>query len=254
MLRDPDRLQRPRVFNLRKGLPIGMITWGLAAISGASISMLSKELRDRFTKPPEAFKEWHIDPESYRLADVAERVKQFMFDENYQQAAQADPNLDTSAFIVAGFSASERHAEEYLIKLSPSGAEGPSPVRSSEETGVAWSGQPEAISRLMNGYAPGLGDVFEKRLGVDKANVEPALDVIKQELEAPLVNPSMPFQDAIDLADFLVDLSIKYHRFVPGAPTVGGPIEVAAISKHEGFRWVKRKFYYDARLNPEEVN
>ncbi len=60
----------------------------------------------------------------------------------------------------------------------------------------------------------------------------------------------MPIQDAIDLATFLVDVTIKFSRFAPGPPTVGGPIEVAAITKHEGFKWVRRKFYYQAKYNP----
>ena len=31
---------------------------------------------------------------------------------------------------------------------------------------------------------------------------------------------------------------------------IRGPIEVAAVTKHEGFKWVKRKHYYDVTLNP----
>jgi hypothetical protein len=61
----------------------------------------------------------------------------------------------------------------------------------------------------------------------------------------------MPIQDVIDLAEFLVHSTIMFSRFAPGAPTVGGPIEIAAITKHEGFKWVQRKYYYDLRLNPE---
>ena len=57
-------------------------------------------------------------------------------------------------------------------------------------------------------------------------------------------------QDAIDLAAFFVDLTIKFSRFAPGAPTVGGPVEVAVITKHEGFKWVRRKHYYTAEYNP----
>jgi len=30
--------------------------------------------------------------------------------------------------------------------------------------------------------------------------------------------------------------AITYFRFTPGAPSVGGPIEIAAITKHEGFK------------------
>ena len=44
--------------------------------------------------------------------------------------------------------------------------------------------------------------------------------------------------------------SIGFARFRPGANTIGGPIEIAAVSKHEGFKWVKRKHYFDSILNP----
>ena len=33
------------------------------------------------------------------------------------------------------------------------------------------------------------------------------------------------------------------------AETVGGPIDVAVISKSEGFIWIKRKLYFDKNLN-----
>jgi len=32
--------------------------------------------------------------------------------------------------------------------------------------------------------------------------------------------------------------------------TVGGPIDVAVITKGDGFVWVKRKHYFRAELNP----
>jgi hypothetical protein len=73
-------------------------------------------------------------------------------------------------------------------------------------------------------------------------------------VQAPIVFPPMPIQDAIDLAEFLVHASIMYSRFSPGAPVVGGPIEIAAITKHEGFKWIKRKYYYDRKLNPEPIH
>ncbi len=51
-------------------------------------------------------------------------------------------------------------------------------------------------------------------------------------------------------ADFLVHMTKMFSRFGPGAPSVGGPTEIAAITKHEGFKWIKRKHYYEQRLNP----
>jgi hypothetical protein len=127
----------------------------------------------------------------------------------------------------------------------------PTPLRPREECGVVWRGEPEAIARLLLGYSANLGTVLEQDLGVPSAQVPPAIEVIKSRLATPLVEPAMPIQDVIDLVEFLVDLTIKYSRFAPGAPTVGGPIEIAAITKHEGFKWVRRKHYFSPEFNPE---
>jgi hypothetical protein len=52
----------------------------------------------------------------------------------------------------------------------------------------------------------------------------------------------MPIQDAVDLARFLVETTIGFVRFAVFMPkSVGGAVEIAAITKHEGFRWVQRK-------------
>lgn len=58
-----------------------------------------------------------------------------------------------------------------------------------------------------------------------------------------------PIQDAIDFAEFLAYSAVMFSRFAPGSPGVGGPIEIAAITKHEGFKWVKRKHYFNSELN-----
>jgi hypothetical protein len=34
------------------------------------------------------------------------------------------------------------------------------------------------------------------------------------------------------------------------AETVGGPIDVAVLSKGDGFIWIKRKHYFKPELNP----
>ena len=35
--------------------------------------------------------------------------------------------------------------------------------------------------------------------------------------------------------------------------TVGGPIDVAVITKGDGFVWVKRKHYFEAEYNPRVI-
>lgn len=52
----------------------------------------------------------------------------------------------------------------------------------------------------------------------------------------------MPLKDGIDLAEFLIDLTIKYERFQDRIQTCGGPIDVLVITKDEIF-WHKHKIY-----------
>lgn len=54
---------------------------------------------------------------------------------------------------------------------------------------------------------------------------------------------------AILLVDYLVEETCGFVRFAPGPATVAKSIDTAAITKHEGFRWVHRKHYYPKELN-----
>ncbi len=249
-----------KVFNLLKGAPIGLITWGSGAIGNASISTLAKDLRRRFAGGDPDHREWALVEyeqgnkrlKSYTIEGVAQRVREFMYDELYRPAFEEWPRKPTLGFIVAGYSAGETMAEEYQIAMTPTGeCEGPTLLRPKDASGLTWNGQVEAISRLVLGFSSLLPIVLQQNLGVPQQQIGPATEVLKQALTAPMVVPPMPIQDAIDLAQFLVELTIQFTRFIPGPQIVGGPIEIAAITKHEGFKWVKRKHYYGSELNPE---
>lgn len=57
-------------------------------------------------------------------------------------------------------------------------------------------------------------------------------------------------KELAEYASSLVELSSRHHRFSSGIETVGGPIDVAIITKNEGFIWVNRKKYFEMDLNP----
>jgi hypothetical protein len=238
-----------KIFNLVKGQPIGAITWGAGNIGTASTSTLIKDLRLRLSGQDKSHgNQWKIG-KSYRIEAVAELVRSFIFDEVYTPAYRDAPNKPDLGFIVAGYSTGEGMAEEYQIDIHNGVCEPPRLLRPKEDSGLSWSGQPEAISRLMLGFSPALPTVLEQQLGAQADQIPGIVAILQQHLVAPLVSPAMPFQDAIDLAEFLVDLTIRFSRFAPGPQTVGGPIEVAAISKHEGFKWIRRKHYFSPSLN-----
>jgi len=59
----------------------------------------------------------------------------------------------------------------------------------------------------------------------------------------------MPFIELAEIAELFIRLTQVRRRLSPDSETVGGPIDVAVISKADGFVWIKRKFYFDKELN-----
>ncbi len=97
-----------------------------------------------------------------------------------------------------------------------------------------------------------------------RAPLSPAVDSILAEFQREVVPDhinrlksqfsdmirSMPKQELAALAESLVHITSLKRKFSAGAESVGGPIDVAVITRAEGFVWVKRKHYFDASLNP----
>ena len=225
-----------------------MITWGAGNIGTASISTLAKDLRKRFMGLDPSHSNWVI-PHDYTMECVSNKVKEFFFDDLYTQFYPDPKNQPPLGFIVAGYSTGETLPEEWRLFCANGTCQGPTLIRQKEECGVYWDGQPELIFRILKGHGMGLPNVLEE-LGTPKAQIPSIIQYIDSKLEVPLHHPAMPIQDAIDSAYFLVDATIQFFRFLPGAPTVGGPIEIAAITKHEDFKWVNRKLYFSDVLNP----
>lgn len=61
---------------------------------------------------------------------------------------------------------------------------------------------------------------------------------------------SLPVTDMAALAKSLIELQSLKERVTRPTESVGGPIDVAVISKHDGFVWIERKHYFRADLNP----
>jgi hypothetical protein len=70
--------------------------------------------------------------------------------------------------------------------------------------------------------------------------LSPVLDIVA----------SLPKDELAAMAESLVNLTSFQRRISREVETVGGPIDVAIISKGDGFIWIKRKHYFEKDLNP----
>jgi hypothetical protein len=241
-----------KIFKLHDDIkvPIGLIVWGEGGIGRASISTLAKDLRQKFMGIDKTNPNYEINPENFTLENVAKLTRQFFFEETYINEFRDNPNKPFLGMMVGGYSSGEGLPELWEIDIQADG-NCPEPVlrREKEDIGLFWAGQPEVITRIVRGHGMDLGSALVE-LGLPPDQVNQAVEFIGSKLNAPLVYPPMPIQETIDLAVFLVETAINFSRFLPGWPLVGGPVDVAAITKHEGFRWVQRKFWFRSELNP----
>jgi hypothetical protein len=239
-----------KIFNIVKGQPIGCITFGSGNIGNASIGTLIKDLRRKLTDTPE---EMGFDRKAYTMEKIATVLAKFLGDECDKIGSAA--KIGTNAgFLLGGYSKPGDLGESWSVEIVQGVPQPPKQLRKPDEAGISWGGQTEVLQRMIVGVSPGLFGV----LAQVAQPTQSAADIAKQltpliqaRLQAPIVFAPMPIQDAIDVARFLVHSAIMFSRFSPGPNVVGGPIEIAAVTKHENFKWISRKHYYNQSLNQE---
>lgn len=76
-------------------------------------------------------------------------------------------------------------------------------------------------------------------------------DRIREYYVNPVLNiiDALPKDELAEAAEALVNLTSFKRRVSTDKETVGGPIDVAIISKGDGFVWIKRKHYFKADFN-----
>ena len=148
--------------------------------------------------------------------------------------------------------------------------------------------QREMVDSFMEGVEPGYKAVIEEYLsliyekysediidGIEELNADEKrknkeklkgagseiLDRHREELRnyriRNYVNPVMhvvsalPKYELAAMAESLVNLTSFKRKMSMDAETVAGPIDVAVISKGDGFIWIKRKHYFERELNPQ---
>ena len=84
-------------------------------------------------------------------------------------------------------------------------------------------------------------ELFQEQLKdlLEKQHSHPIMSVVEM----------LPKEELAEMAEALVNLTSLKRRVTPEDETVGGPVDVAVISKGDGLIWIKRKHYFAPELN-----
>lgn len=108
--------------------------------------------------------------------------------------------------------------------------------------GLGFSGSAERLLRKqIDQAAKGLATDFLHQLGThaNERHINPIIEAVA----------NLPKEELAEMADSLVNLTSFKRRVTKAPETVGGPVDVAVISKGDGFIWIRRKHYFDPKLN-----
>lgn len=151
------------------------------------------------------------------------------------------------------------------------------------ESAIRPFAQKDVIDTVLAGADPGLLNLFYKQFKtfitqnnseiaslVDKVdpslakkireiNLAPVANklnmLISQQIKTTYINPMMGAvgtlskEDLAEMAESLIYLTYLKRRFSFSEESVGGPVDVAIITKCDGFVWIKRKHYFPIELN-----
>lgn len=101
------------------------------------------------------------------------------------------------------------------------------------------------------------GGLKEKLTGIGKEILKDHRKKLEEHRKDTYISPitsvvsMLPKDELAAMAESLVNLTSFKRKVTAETETVAGPIDVAAISKGDGFIWIKRKHYFKAELNPQ---
>lgn len=115
------------------------------------------------------------------------------------------------------------------------------------------------VSVLLN-RVDGMPEEERRRLEMDaEEDSETIAEVLMEDMskfgqsrftdEIVQVIEGLPKEELAELAETLVNLTSRSRRVSLGEESVGGPTDVALITKGDGFVWIKRKHYFPRELN-----
>jgi hypothetical protein len=205
---------------------VGAVTYGQAAIG----------LRTAHSYVPEF--EASLPEARLPVQEFAQQLSDF-FIRQWKAVMPADYKGPNMTFVVGGFNQEEPYGRVFVVEIPVK----PKPVEQQAnpgEFGITWGGQREWVDRLIQGYDHRLLDIVSKTLGLNSAQ----LNSIKKALLPMSMNiplQAMPLQDCVNLAIFFLRTTISGQNVTVGVRGVGGPIDIATITRPEGLKPVQRK-------------
>jgi hypothetical protein len=214
-----------KLLQIGNDLPIGVLTWGQAFIGPRTIESLIREWEyNNGWQSLKTYREVHPDVQ-YGVENCARQLMVHL--------ANAHQEV-----VVAGYSEKSFFPEiwRFVIPFDNDVSNQRPDQKGKPNFGASWFGITEPIIRLHFGRDDGAVKILSEKFNVSPDEIHKVL----RPLEYQVPFAQMPLQDAIEYANYMLNVVIGRFRFVAGPELCGGQIDIAAITQRE-FIWISRK-------------
>lgn len=207
----------------------GVVTYGLGAIG-------EREPRTAHSFLPEIEAEFNA-PDRLSVEEFAIKISSFFM----RQWAQTMPTVHAGnpmVFLVGGYDVDAPYGRIFEISIPHN----PTPVEHNPGIfGIVWGGQREFADRLIHGFDPKLPSLVQQFLQLEPGKEESLEKELREKLSITIPYQFLPLQDCVDLSIFLIRTIITLQNWIIGVRGVGGAIDVATITRTEGFNPIQQK-------------
>ena len=205
---------------------VAAVTYGIGAIGGRTAHSLMPEFQQSLAGA------------SLTTSGYASQLGQFL-----ASCWVAAGEQGVMSLIIAGVDEGSPYGEVHRIEVPNS----PTPVEQHQGSfGMSWGGQLEIVNRIVQGFDPALLSLVAGFCG-SAVDVDQLAEHLRQRLEFTIPYASLPLQDCIDLAAFLIRTTMVAQNLSVGPRGVGGTIEIITITPTEGLQWVQKRQIHGER-------
>jgi hypothetical protein len=210
---------------------VGVVTYGIGAIG-------QKEPRTAYSFLPEL--EGNLSKEEVGPLSVEDFAKRFsdFFMAQWNAKMPAEYSGPDMVFLIGGFDEGAPYGKVYRVAI-PSN---PTPEeQNANQFGVTWGGQLEYTNRLIKGFDPKLPVIAKTFLKLTDEQQVALEKHLEGALSTQIPYQFLPLQDCVNLSIFLIRTTMELQNWIVGVRGVGGAIDVATITRIDGFQPVQRK-------------
>ena len=212
---------------------VGAVTYGLATIGGRTAHSLMPEFEVQLDS----------GQAEYSVAEYASLLSEFFMGRWDESGLPRDrPHGGGMTFMVAGYDASKPYGEAWHFTIP--GAPDP---RLRPHFHITWGGDTYITSRLINGLDSRMSRTLQERFGLSDEERDELEQDLQRQFQLSLSIENLALQECVDLAIFIIRTTITAQALAVMERGVGGIIEVATITRMDGFRWVQRKEIHGER-------